>query len=475
MGYVDFSVTPLSSLVHRWDAHILFTAEPDSGLSSLADGVFINWTATYGALSSPTGWVSVFSPAFEDDDYASGSVADVIAYSGSSEVPETYISSTGQVFICHGHIDLSLNATPNFSPHLSETNTIVIAAAMHNCTHDATPGEGCTFEIELMRENTSGWQHVAWLDADPGTAGSQDAFTITNGWQGTTLQWDGIATESAAQATSPDVFTQGTQPFNRIFPTVTSGKPLPPPFYTLFTRIRKNDTIYAHASQTVYIPQVVKIQWDAAAVSLFKQDLYTDGTEPHIRIYHTTNTAADAAIASLPGLVQGLFPSDMNIRVTTNSVIGDCKNVSIVLGENIITNRVSIAPPRGRLISADDYIQTASPNSECLVYLRGEFIELKSSFTTWYSTLETDLDITSFESFNETALTWMIAKTSTHEVGHSLGLVATVLGGVRNHDPKPYNHKSIMVSGGDSTLADVLGDAEWLITQSDYLKFILPK
>ena len=197
---------------------------------------------------------------------------------------------------------------------------------MRNCAHDVTPGEA-HLEVELMRGTINGWQHVAWLDADPGAPGRQDAVVITNGWQGVTLRWDGVATEGAAPATSPDVFTQGVQPFNRVLPAVTSGKPLPPPFHTLFARIRKNDTVYAQASQRVYIPQVVKIQWDAAAVNLFKQDLYSDGSEPFIRIYHTTNHAADAAIASLPGLVQELFPTGVNIRVTTNSVIGDYKNV----------------------------------------------------------------------------------------------------------------------------------------------------
>jgi hypothetical protein len=67
---------------------------------------------------------------------------------------------------------------------------------------------------------------------------------------------------------------------------------------------------------------VVKIEWDAAAVSLFKQDLYTDGSEPFIRIYHTTNHAAG----------------------------------------------VAFRPPCEELISAMDYLLKASSDSECQVF-----------------------------------------------------------------------------------------------------------
>ena len=474
MGYVDFSVSPLSSLVHRWDSHILFTAEPDSALSSLADGAFINWTATYGEVSSQTGWVTVFSPFFEDDEYASVSVADVVAYSGSSDVPETYISSTGRVDICNGHIDLSLNATPNFSPHLGETNTVQIAAAMHNCNHNLTPGEGCTFEIELMRETTSGWQHVAWLDADSGTAGRQDAFTITNGWQGTTILWDGIATESAAQSTSPDVFTQGTQPFNRVLPSVTSGKPLPPPFYTLFTRIRKNDTIYAQASQTVYVPQVVKIQWDEDVVSWLAAPDYDPRPPypPEATLYSGTNTQAIIELlGSLPSSLPSLYPSGVNILFTTNSISSECcKVVSIKVktltggsevGES--WNLKNNFPNKSAAGAANVYVSNIR---DAIARSCSGYLSLRDS-----SQYISAIPVQSQHYFN------YIANTIAHEVAHELGLVMPMY--LNNSPNRQHNSETnplAMMQWSTSSLhnTQTIPSLVWTSLEQTYLNFILP-
>jgi len=474
MGYVDFSVTPLSSLVHRWDSHILFTAVPDSALSSISSGAFINWTATYGEVSSPTGWVSVFSPYFQEDGYASVNVADVVAYSGSSEFPDTYVSSTGKVDICNGHIDLSLNATPNFSPHLGETNTVVIAAAMHNCNHYVTPGEGCTFEIELMRETTNGWQHVAWLDADPGAVGKQNAFTITNGWQETTLLWDGIATENAAQTTSPDVFTQGAQPFNRVFSAVTSGKPLPPPFYTIITRIRKNDTIYAQASQTVYVPQVVKIQWDEDVVLCLAAPDYDPRppTPPEATLYSGTNTQAIIdQLGSLPSSLPSLYPSGVNILFTTNSVSADCcKVVSIKVktltggsevGES--WNLKNNFPNKSAAGAANVYVQNIR---DAIARSCSGYLSLRDS-----SQYISAIPVQSQHYFN------YIANTIAHEVAHELGLVMPMyLNGSPSRQHNSETNPLAMMQWSASSLhnSQAIPSLVWTSLEQDYLNFILP-
>jgi hypothetical protein len=79
------------------------------------------------------------------------------------------------------------------------------------------------------------------------------------------------------------------------------------------------------------------------------------------------------------------------------------------------------------------------------------------------------------DTFDETALIWMISKTCAHEAGHSFGLVSLILGGNGVHDVKPYNLRSIMMPGWSRRYEDILGDAEWLNVQGNYLKFILPK
>lgn len=113
-----------------------------------------------------------------------------------------------------------------------------------------------------MRETTSGWQHVGWLDASQAEPGHQKRRRCLFGPQ--TITWDGIATESAALADSPDVFTEGSAPFHRALPEVISGEPVPPPYYTIFFRYREADSdtaeIIDETSTIVYVPQVVKIE-----------------------------------------------------------------------------------------------------------------------------------------------------------------------------------------------------------------------
>jgi hypothetical protein len=475
MGYVDFSVTPLSSLVHRWDAHILFTAEPDSALSPLSSGAFINWTATYGEVSSPTGWVSVFSPYFQEDGDASVNVADVVAYSGSSEFPDTYVSSTGKVDICNGHIDLSLNATPNFSPHLGETNTVVIAAAMHNCNHYVTPGEGCTFEIELMRETNNGWQHVAWLDADPGTAGKQNAFTITNGWQETTLLWDGIATENAAQTTSPDVFTQGTQPFNRVFHSVTSGKPLPPPFYTIFTRIKKNDTIYAQASQTVFVPQVVKIEWDEDVVALLASpDYYPEPPEPpEVTIYHGTNTESIVEmLQALPELVSSAYPTGVNVRFTTKSTATDSAKVVSIKRKDALNKALGF----GVSYSGRANFPNNRPSGTAEIFTGRMREEIRISCSNYIGLTNaaqyiSSIPVQSIQYIN------CIANTIVHEVGHEFGLLMPMYLNRKKSDMHNTEKNPLAIMNQTaSTLHYIQEPSEfyWLSVETQYLEFILP-
>jgi hypothetical protein len=472
MGYVDFSVAPVYSLAHCWDPPILFTAEPDSALASLANGVFINWTAMYGELSSATGWVSVFSPYFQESEYPSVTEADVVAYSGSPAFPDTYLSSTGKVDICNGHIDLSLDATPNFSPHLGETNMIVIAATLHNCTHNVTPGEGCTFEIELMRETTNGWQHVAWLDADPDTVGKQNAFTITNGWQGTTLLWDGIATEDAAQATSPDVFTQGTQPFNRIFPAVTSSKPLPPPFYTIFTRIRKNDAIYAEASQNIYIPQVVKIQWNNDVVALLASPDYypVPPDPPEATLYAGTNTESIVEmLQALPELVSSVYPSGVNIRFTTSNISSDSSKV-VTIKTNAPIGKTCV----GKSFSGVALFPNRSPDGVAEVYITQMRDGIRLSCALSMGTTNNSKYL-SYPLYSQHYGNY-IANTVIHEVGHELGLVM----------PK-YLHSSIYYHNSSTNQFAIMQSKAhtksycypdnsffWFSLEREYLRFILP-
>ena len=130
-------------------------------------------------------------------------------------------------------------------------------------------------EAEAMRETTAGWQHVAWLDASQAAPGHQKRRHCLVGPQ--TIMWDGMATEGAALAESPDVFTDSVTPFHRALPQVISGEPVPPPYYTIFFRYRAADSdsaeILDETNVKLYVPQVVKVEMTDAAYEEFKKPI----------------------------------------------------------------------------------------------------------------------------------------------------------------------------------------------------------
>jgi type I restriction-modification system DNA methylase subunit len=316
---------------------------------------------------------------------------------------------------------------------------------------------------------------VAWLDADSGTAGRQDAFTITNGWQGTTLQWDGIATENAAQTTSPDVFTQGTQPFNRIFPAVTSGKPLPPPFYTLFTRIRKNDTIYAQASQTVYVPQVVKIQWDEDVVALLASpDYYPIPPDPpEVTIYSGTNTESIVSmLQSLPELVSSAYPSDVNIRFTAEDVASDTVKIARIMRKSLSGRDNGLGCSKNGRAN----FPNKDPFGVAEIYVTKMRDEIRLSCSAYISLTNSAKYISTIPVQSQQYLSF-IANTVIHEIGHELGLVMPKI--LNSNTSDMHNSSSdpfAIMRWSTPTICSVQSTSGflWLPLEDEYLNFILP-
>lgn len=196
-----------------------------------------------------------------------------------------------------------------------------------------------------MRETTSGMQHVGWMDISAAQPGHQKRRQCLASPQ--TVFWNGIATEDAALADSPDVFTEGSAPFHRALPEVVSGEPVPPPYYTIFFRHREADgdtaTVIDETSTTVYVPQIVKIEMTDEAYNEFVSPIiYPDTYWPeHIGDPEVNNGASTVLYGGCQGkpkteilqeiasASQALIPSDVNIRFATGSVSGRCKGESI--------------------------------------------------------------------------------------------------------------------------------------------------
>ena len=192
-----FEIAPNSMYVHLGDV----SAGPFVITNTVnVDPASVEWSVDSGTMTPAAGASSTLlldQPPTENDP---------IVITAEAEFDEVFSAEdTTFVWLCSPHGLLLQSSTTNFSPHLGETSTFSLDVP--GCEHD--PEEGW-IEAELMRETTSGWQHVGWLDASQAEPGHQKRRRCLFGPQ--TIAWDGIATESAALADSPDVFTEGSAP-----------------------------------------------------------------------------------------------------------------------------------------------------------------------------------------------------------------------------------------------------------------------
>ena len=367
------------------------------------------------------------------------------------------------------------SCTGNFSPHLGESATFGFGAG---CGHTSEYA-GQWVEIEVTRETVNGAQHVAWLDADPITSGSQRRAQFPWAWQSTSFSWDGIATESVAEAVSPDIFDEGVPPFHRILPAVASGKPAPPPFYDLYVRVRDGAAatapVVAEITRRVYVPQVVKIRWDSAAVPMFAQPLSFNlwGSSTNLFSGCSLDNAAKA-LATIPTRVQSIFPAAMNIRVVDGNtlVLGDYKQVRIFAGNK----------PDGPLGLAEPGVfPNACTAGEASVFV----ISFRQAVFMEHGKLIGDLIGADPNWANVvlplTATNWiqMLAGTTVHEIGHTLGLVSQLfLDGTSMMHNKFLNPAYLMNRGDETPICwhmDFTAERTWYWRNDSYLRFLLPK
>ncbi len=324
-----FEVIPKSKLFHVGD----ITVGPFSITNTVnIDSGNVTWSVSHGSMSPLTGATS---------SLVVGSIPDgdePIIITAEVELDEMFSAvETAEVRLCR-HEGFSLDSyTSNFSPQLGETN--VISVTIPGCVHQNDPG---WLEIEVMRETTEGWQHVAWIDMDASTPSVDrygDAMQLPHH---PTFFWDGIATEGAASAETPAVFTAGTTSFRRALPQVVFDEPVPPPYYTMFVRPWNDgkNVILEEESRTVYVPQVVKIEMTDAAYNEFKKEIVFPETywPEHIgasnvnngvsvELYPGSNMTKCEIVNNIVLKAQSFVPLGSNIRL---SMFGDSTGIKTV-------------------------------------------------------------------------------------------------------------------------------------------------
>ncbi len=457
-----FEVVPESKLFHAGDVTVgLFSITNTVNI----DSVNVTWSVSHGSMSPLTGdSSSLFVGSIPDGD-------EPIIITAEVELDELFSAvDTAEVRLCR-HEGFSLDSyTSNFSPQLGETN--VISVTLPGCVHQNDPG---WLEIEVMRETTAGWQHVAWIDMDTSTSGVDrygDAMQLPHH---PIFIWDGIAQTSLPLADHPDVFTGPKGSFNRAMPAVVTGEPVPPPFYTFVVRLWNSDKslVVDMVERKIYIPQVVNLVLFGGE-DIVQQPVYALGTNgaEQITLYPgSTSAEAEAALAQLPAMAMAFFPSDVNLRIVmTDTVVGRHKSMLIV-GESSHEGRRGDASAFSK--------RNERSYGDMAIYIKGFQESLQNNYDRM---LGGNQDIIPVPMTSEQFAKY-IAPTVAHETGHGLGLVdpdwlpATPPGDQKLHN-KVQSWVKIMDMGGLFYVKDRLDPHPtdyWRFDNLRYLRFILPK
>ncbi len=448
-----------------------------------------NWHSEYGTMYPDSGLESDLTveqlPVFSTEKITVVTTAELDS--------ETCIEVTTSVEKCYQQEFSARLSTDNFSPHLFETNWISVDVP--GCEHIPPLG---WLEIEVERETIGEMQHVAYVDLD-GATPTLDRYLDTSelGGEKLSFAWDGIATEGAASADAPDVFTLGTGSFRRALLQVISGEPVPPPYYTVSVRLWNSgkSEVINECSETVYVPQVVKIEMTDEAYEEFKKEILYPGTfyphllgdpdavgcESNIVLYAgcTDRTKAEV-LAQIAALAQFLYHGNVNVRFTSGGVAGSYKTVHVQCDH-------SDDAPLGRAITRPVVFPSAVPFGTA--YVNMNIVRMDSSEEKYYyengpmsSTEAAACEVPSLFPFLPDNLAHAVASTVAHETGHLLGLVNKgYLGGTaKKHNWNTVINGWMMNAGGYTPSVYHLGSHSnrmriWKPLNAQYLQFILPK
>jgi hypothetical protein len=362
----------------------------------------------------------------------------------------------------------------NFSPSLGETANILA-----NVT-PAPPAEGFPgyhFSVQIVREiEGNGEQPIDWLDVT-----DEAAYGCTRkvDFSSKSFTWSGIPGAfgaSADPATGRDAFTGVAANASRLFPAVTIGQCVPPPFVTAVAKIicDSDGTVMCEARKRIFVQQVVKIAYDADAVTMTKAGKITNNTNgvPVYLISPMSNTEWTMQKGRIRSIAQTYYDATgANVRFVDEDVAAS---------QPFSTMRMTTE-------FTADYAYGSAPDDFLNVNACDDGELFNSSFQVqaiWYYNANPTMTIPI--TTREVGNFW--AHVITHECGHMFGLVAPgdILNGSSGgtevdpggwHNMNPIGQK-VMNPGGSSSLEGKLGregDWYWKSLNANYLKFVLPK
>ncbi len=430
------------------------------------------WSADYGDMSPETGFSSSLTVTTIPPNDGP------IIVSATVKLDET-LSMTRNATInrCSQH-GFSLNSfTVNFAP-LPGSNA-VFSVTLPGCTHQNDLG---WLEAEIVRETTAGSQHVAWVDMDISTPGT-DRFGDTADLQNESVfAWDGIAQAGLSLSYYDETFTHDSRSFQLAAPAVVAGQPVPPPYYTLVVRLWNPGKmeVLGEFSRKICVQQIVQVKWMSEAETLFRTSkVYKDlGQE---NIVYSADYAGNSAALMLDTLarIRAYYPSSVNIRFVP-FFSGDADTTKFLYILPDISKEI-VVNPDGEEQEAYEYGLTstirslqksATGVSDC--YFGSIY---NSTYTLYKNAAERNKPYPFPAPVSSTQMLDAICKVSAHEVGHALGLVdTTYLDGVGDmHNPGVEDQSKMMNVNTDlKWLFNSHPAIGWRILNSQYLEFVLP-
>ncbi len=369
----------------------------------------------------------------------------------------------------------------NFSPSLGEEAKLKVQIE----PPIDLPVDDYYFEIRIVRKSKNeNIQHLGYLDV---SECSDFPYASKVDFGVRVFTWNGVVGGNHIAVYGDDEFEGDGETFYRFLPSIKAEDPVPPPLYTAIARIVKHNVpgvpvggaTICEAEQTIYVPQVVKLKYDADAIDLLRSPLY-DKNDPEIILYEQMQPERweDFKDEHL-SITQSLFDDKVNIRIvgSETSVQGP---YSIVKMETKYTNN-----PTNIFGRADGDFPNADPSDTASIYVFSHRIDLQDTWTAQQG-FEFDLP------FEVQEIAHSFASTTAHEIGHLLGLVEiNVLGGTDGglfqywHNDQPWTRGDLMnpmtqnFQGQTGWLGinriGRAGEFQWKELNREYLEFILPK
>jgi hypothetical protein len=435
-----------------------------TSLLGMEDAIF-EWASEYGGMQPDSGTESWLTVARLPDSGENLTVVTTAKLDSESRVAVTSI-----VTKCDSRIFSFSLSTNNVSPHLGET--LGVQVTIPGCGHTRDPG---WLEIEVVREVVDELQHVASVDMDPQTPGL-DRYLETSalGGQSLSLEWDGIAQVGLPQADHPNIFNGPQGTIHRAMPEITSEEPVPPPFYTVRVRHWNSEKteVLNECSETVFIPQIVKITVFSDVISLVATPLtFTNANGSATVIYAGAEgeESAEQALQALPLYVMDLIPDAVNIRFVNGQQPVSGLYTAIFLTLQHFSSDETV----GLCLELDQ--RNSTPLGIGMVYVQSAYGHMQD----YYLERAVNSDVFSIPlsvaDFNR-----FLAQVVVHETGHALGLVdPSILEALSSSDPHNRDTAGtyIMDACVFKKMSDILSPSKtryWKRRNRFYLEFCLP-